>query len=150
MNRYSASLERIVFIRICEDREIELENTLLALLRMWQSRPGNSLYSPLNGLFKQRRVQYNGLLFAQLECEELEFGNDVLVWILQNLNYPFSPYNFHEIGVEFLVSIYVKFFGKTIHLAAKNVVIKEKPEVRKAGGDYYTPQYIIKYIVENT
>ena len=28
--------------------------------------------------------------------------------------------------------------------------IEEKPEVRKAGGVYYTPQYIVEYIVKNT
>ncbi len=143
-------LDRIVFIRVCEDREIEVENTLLAILRIWKERQGLSLYSLLNDLFKQRRALYNGLLFSPHPCEELEIGNEVLIKILENLNYPFSPYHFNEIGVEILGSIYEKFLGKTIHLAPKNVVIKEKPEVRKAGGVYYTPQYIVKYIVDNT
>ncbi|MGA3286668.1 MAG: N-6 DNA methylase [Bacteroidota bacterium] len=143
-------LDRIVFIRVCEDREIEVENTLLAILRMWKERRGLSLYSLLNDLFKQRRALYNGLLFSQHQCEELEVGDEVLIKILENLNYPFSPYHFNEIGVEILGSIYEKFLGKTIHLAPKNVIIKEKPEVRKAGGVYYTPQYIVKYIVDNT
>ena len=143
-------LDRIVFFRVCEDREIEVENTLLAVLQMWKSRPGISLYSLLNELFKQRRTLYNGLLFSPHECEELEVGDDVLLKILQNLNYPFSPYHFNEIGVEILGSIYEKFLGKTIHLAKKNVIVSEKPEVRKAGGVYYTPQYIVHYIVDNT
>jgi type I restriction-modification system DNA methylase subunit len=52
--------------------------------------------------------------------------------------------------VEILGSIYEKFLGKTIHLTAKTTRIEEKPEVRKAGGVYYTPQYIVKYIVANT
>jgi len=143
-------LDRIVFFRVCEDREIEVENTLLAVLQMWKSRPGISLYSLLNDLFKLRRTLYNGLLFSPHECEELEVGDDVLLKILQNLNYPFSPYHFNEIGVEILGSIYEKFLGKTIHLAKKNVIVSEKPEVRKAGGVYYTPQYIVNYIVDNT
>jgi type I restriction-modification system DNA methylase subunit len=143
-------LDRIVFIRVCEDREIEVENTLLAILRMWKERRGLSLYSLLNDLFKQRRALYNGLLFSSHPCEELEVGNEVLIKILENLNYPFSPYHFNEIGVEILGSIYEKFLGKTIHLTAKTTRIEEKPEVRKAGGVYYTPQYIVKYIVDNT
>jgi type I restriction-modification system DNA methylase subunit len=143
-------LDRIVFFRVCEDREIEVENTLLAILRLWQGRPGVSLYSLLNDLFKQRRPLYNGLLFAPHECEELEVGDDVLLKILEGLNYPFSPYYFNEIGVEILGSIYEKFLGKTIHLTPKTVRVEEKPEVRKAGGVYYTPQYIVNYIVDNT
>ena len=143
-------LDRIVFFRVCEDREIEVENTLLAILQMWKSRPGMSLYSLLTDLFKQRRALYNGLLFSPHECEDLEVGDDVLIKILQNLNYPFSPYHFNEIGVEIFGSIYEKFLGKTIHLTPKTTRIEEKPEVRKAGGVYYTPQYIVNYIVDNT
>lgn len=41
--------------------------------------------------------------------------------------------------------------GKQIKLTAGHkAIIDEKPEVRKAGGVYYTPQYIVEYIVENT
>jgi type I restriction-modification system DNA methylase subunit len=143
-------LDRIVFFRVCEDREIEVENTLLAIVRMWKERPGLSLYSLLNELFKKRRELYNGLLFSPHECEQLEIGDKVILKILENLNYPFSPYHFNEIGVEILGSIYEKFLGKTIHLTAKTVRVDEKPEVRKAGGVYYTPQYIVDYIVANT
>jgi type I restriction-modification system DNA methylase subunit len=144
-------LDRIIFIRVCEDREIEVENTLLAILRMWKERRGLSLYSLLNDLFKQRRALYNGLLFSPHQCEELEVGDEVLIKILENLNYPFSPYHFNEIGVEILGSIYEKFLGKTLHLLTNYTVrANPKPEVRKAGGVYYTPQYIVKYIVDNT
>ena len=32
----------------------------------------------------------------------------------------------------------------------REIWIKEKPEVRKAGGVYYTPEYIVDYIVKQT
>jgi hypothetical protein len=42
-------------------------------------------------------------------------------------------------------------FGKVIRLTpARQVKVEEKPEVRKAGGVYYTPKYIVDYIVANT
>lgn len=40
--------------------------------------------------------------------------------------------------------------GKVIRLAGKRAVVEEKPEVRKAGGVYYTPTYIVDYIVRQT
>jgi type I restriction-modification system DNA methylase subunit len=40
--------------------------------------------------------------------------------------------------------------GKVIHLTAHRAEVQDKPEVRKAGGVYYTPTYIVAYIVENT
>jgi len=125
-------LDRIVFIRVCEDREIEVENTLLAILRMWKERPGLSLYSLLNELFKQRRALYNGLLFSPHQCEELEIGNEVLIKILEN-----RIIRSRRITSMRSVSRYSAVFtrsssARTIHLAPKNVVIKEKPESTKS------------------
>jgi type I restriction-modification system DNA methylase subunit len=108
------------------------------------------LYEKLNELIKQRRSLYNGLLFAEHECEQLEVSNKMLEKIFKNINYPLSPYHFDEIGVEILGSIYERFLGKTIRLTQKQVRVDDKPEVCKAGGVYYTPQYIVDYIVENT
>jgi hypothetical protein len=34
--------------------------------------------------------------------------------------------------------------------AGHQAKVEEKPEVRKAGGVYYTPTYIVDYIVKNT
>ena len=47
-------------------------------------------------------------------------------------------------------SIYERFLGKVVHATDKRVKVEEKPEVRKAGGVYYTPKYIVDYIVDNT
>ncbi|MBK6878473.1 MAG: N-6 DNA methylase [Ignavibacteria bacterium] len=53
--------------------------------------------------------------------------------------------------VEILGSAYEQFLGKVIRIdKSHKAKIEEKPEVRKAGGVYYTPQYIVDYIVKNT
>ncbi|MDR1290928.1 MAG: N-6 DNA methylase, partial [Planctomycetaceae bacterium] len=53
--------------------------------------------------------------------------------------------------VEILGNIYEKFLGNVIRLTAGHrVKVEAKPEVRKAGGVFYTPQYIVDYIVQNT
>jgi type I restriction-modification system DNA methylase subunit len=143
-------LDRIVFLRVCQDRNIDPDEELLALIRLWDSHTGLSLYEMFNQLIEKKRPLYNGLLFAEHECEQLEVGNKILEKIFKSINYPLSPYNFSEIGVEILGSIYERFLGKTIRLTQKQIRVEEKPEVRKAGGVYYTPQYIVNYIVENT
>lgn len=143
-------LDRIVFLRVVQDRNIDPDEELLALTRLWDSHPGLSLYEMFNKLIEKKRPLYNGLLFSPHECEQLEVGNKILEKIFKNINYPLSPYNFDEIGVEILGSIYERFLGKTIRLTQKQVRVEDKPEVRKAGGVYYTPQYIVNYIVENT
>ena len=62
-----------------------------------------------------------------------------------------SPYEFSVISVEIIGNAYEQFLGKTITIGKNHSAkIELKPEVRKAGGVYYTPEYIVDYIVENT
>ncbi|RPI16513.1 MAG: hypothetical protein EHM58_11745 [Ignavibacteriae bacterium] len=77
--------------------------------------------------------------------DDKDFGS-----ICEELTELNSPYDFNSIPIHILGSIYERFLGKVVHTTAKRVTIEEKPEVRKAGGVYYTPQYIVKYIVDNT
>ncbi|MDY6895415.1 MAG: TaqI-like C-terminal specificity domain-containing protein, partial [Thermotogota bacterium] len=80
----------------------------------------------------------------------LVIDDKVLKEIIKDLYYP-SPYIFKEIPVEILGQVYEQFLGKVIRLTAGHrAKVEEKPEVRKAGGVYYTPKYIVDYIVENT
>ena len=81
----------------------------------------------------------------------LVIENKILKKIINELYYPESPYEFSVLSVEILGSAYEQFLGKTILIdKSHRAKIEEKPEVRKAGGVYYTPQYIVDYIVKNT
>jgi type I restriction-modification system DNA methylase subunit len=77
----------------------------------------------------------DGVAFADL-CESLAHIN--------------SPYDFNAIPIHILGSIYERFLGKVIVATDKRVTVEEKAEVRKAGGVFYTPEYIVRYIVEKT
>ena len=71
--------------------------------------------------------------------------------IISGLYYPESPYEFSVLGADILGQVYEQFLGRVIRLTpAHRAVVEEKPEVKKAGGVYYTPTYIVDYIVENT
>src|SRR5207247_7096497 len=71
--------------------------------------------------------------------------------ILRGLYYPDSPYEFSVLPAEILGQVYEQFLGKVIRLTAGHQArIEDKPEVKKAGGVYYTPAYIVDYIVKLT
>ena len=71
--------------------------------------------------------------------------------ILGNLYYPDSPYEFSVLPADILGQVYERFLGKVIRLtSAHRAVVEEKPEVKKAGGVFYTPTFIVDYIVKNT
>ncbi len=71
--------------------------------------------------------------------------------ILAGLYYPDCPYEFSVLPAEMLGQVYEQFLGKVIRLTAgHHAKVEEKPEVKKAGGVYYTPTYIVDYIVKQT
>lgn len=141
-------IDRLIFLRIAEDRGIETYETLKSATK------GSKIYTEILKIFKRAEQKYNSSLFNFEEDKlstEIEISNKALEKILNNLYYPKSPYEFSVIGVEILGSIYEQFLGKVVRLTQSgNAIIEEKPEVKKAGGVYYTPQYIVDYIVENT
>ena len=77
-------------------------------------------------------------------------GDDWLAGFVADLSDDESPYLFNYIPVEILGTIYERFLGKIVRPQGRGVTIEEKPEVRKAGGVYYTPRYIVEYIVAQT
>ena len=141
-------IDRIIFLRIAEDRGIERYETLKEIIKYQNS------YPYLVKLFYKAREKYNSNLFdfnADIITPKLKISDKILDRIINTLYFPKSPYEFSVIGVEILGSVYEQFLGKVIRLTkGHNAIIEEKPEVKKAGGVYYTPKYIVDYIVKNT
>jgi len=142
-------IDRIIFLRIAEDRNVEPYGSLKETL----STTGE-IYKDLFKLFKTADEKYNSGIFDFKKdriSESLKLDNKVIKTIISELYYPESPYEFSVLSVEILGSAYEQFLGKQIRISdAHRVTIEDKPEVRKAGGVYYTPQYIVEYIVNNT
>jgi len=143
------AIDRIIFLRIAEDRGVEPYGQLSAAMK-----EGGNLYQNLFGLFQEADRKYNSGLFdfkKDRVSEKLIIDNKVVRSIVEELYYPKSPYEFSVLSVEILGSAYEQFLGKRIRMdSGHRARIEEKPEVRKAGGVYYTPQYIVDYIVQHT
>ena len=149
-------LDRVIFLRIAEDRGIEPYGQLLALTA------GPKIYPRLAEIFERADFRYNSGLFhfatekgRDESPDKLTLGltldDATLKEIIGALYWPKSPYAFAVIPADILGHVYEQFLGKVIHLTSDHrAVVEEKPEVRKAGGVYYTPTYIVRYIVEQT
>ncbi len=141
-------LDRIIFLRICEDRGIEHYGQLQT------KAESGDVYMHLLNHFRLAESKYNSGIFdfdSDGITPALTIDDKVLKTIIQDLYYPKSPYEFSVLGVEILGNVYEQFLGKVIRLTAGHQAkVETKPEVKKAGGVYYTPQYIVEYIVKNT
>jgi type I restriction-modification system DNA methylase subunit/predicted type IV restriction endonuclease len=154
-NAVQRTIDRIIFLRMCEDRGIEPYGQLQRLL------DNEYIYSGLLKLYARADGKYNsGLFYFEHEkgrgepdtlTPTLNIDNEVLKKIIASLYYPDCPYEFRVLPAEILGNVYEQFLGKVIRLTKEHhAKVEEKPEVKKAGGVYYTPKYIVDYIVKNT
>ena len=142
------TIDRIIFLRMCEDRGIEQYGQIQNLLN------GTNTYRRLREIFYHADDKYNSGLFdfrTDQLTPEIKVDDKPLKDIFKTLYYPESPYEFSVLGADILGHVYEQFLGKVIRLTeGHRAKVEEKPEVRKAGGVYYTPTYIVEYIVKNT
>lgn len=148
------TIDRIIFLRICEDRGIEPPERLLRVCR------SKGAYQQLSKLFKDADDRYNSGLFHFNPKEvhatavdtvtlKLVVDDEPLHRILRSLYLP-NPYEFSVIPADILGQVYERFLGKVIQVDGKTAVIEDKPEVKKAGGVFYTPSYIVEFIAKET
>jgi type I restriction-modification system DNA methylase subunit len=150
------TIDRLIFLRICEDRGIEDYGKLQAHLN------GERIYERFCAVFREADDRYNSGLFHFREEKDrgeapdtvtlaLLIDDKILREIVSGLYYPESPYEFSVLPADILGQVYEQFLGKVIRLTAGHQAkVEDKPEVRKAGGVFYTPTYIVDYIVKNT
>ncbi len=141
------TLDRLVFIRFLEDKLIEPQN----LVARFGERGG--AWGDFIAASRRLDGIYNGIVFKKndiLDTPTFKVDDDQFSGICKKLSHVNSAYDFNTIPIHILGSIYERFLGKVIVATDKRARVEEKPEVRKAGGVYYTPEYIVRYIVENT
>lgn len=138
-------LSRIVFLRICEDRDIERYENLKNL-------PAAHTFDALLAELRRADAFYNSGLFRLLDDDRLGIciSDAVLHSVISELYYPQSPYTFAVVETEVLGEIYEQFLGEEITIADGTVTIVRKPEVRESGGVVPTPRYIVDAIVART
>lgn len=140
-------LNRIVFLRICEDRDLERYESLRAVA------DSNGSYEELKALFRRAEGRYNSGLFTLIDDSSmnLDVGTDALFSVLLDLYHPRSPYTFSVVEPTVLGAIYERFLSHRLELdARRSVRVVEKAEPREAGGVFVTPRFIVDEIVRRT
>lgn len=145
-------IDRLIFIRTSEDRGLE-EKVLLTLLReVEKSNALRNLYTKLTQLFRRFDDDYNSKLFAEHYCETWNIDNKSLVEVIKGL-YETSDgyrYDFSAISGDVLGGIYEQYLGYVQEKSKRHPVEAAKKAKRKSQGIFYTPEYIVDFIVKNT
>ena len=99
-------LDRLIFIRLLEDRKIIDSKTLKEIVDNWKDGRHRDIQAQLNSLFKELNNDFNGEIFKEHPCEKISYDSKIVAEIIDELYYPKSPYDFAVIGVELLGTIY--------------------------------------------
>ena len=145
-------LDRLIFIRNCEDRELEAK-TLISGYREWESRGRGQLIKSLRNIFIDFDKKYNSKIFANHLCDSLDIDNEILHEIIEGLYYTKDKsvsYDFSAIEADVLGTIYEQYLGNILKKSEKRAKLTENHAHRKEQGIYYTPTYIVDFIVKNT
>lgn len=146
-------LDRFIFLKVLQDRELEDDkiSQLYSRFKSLKESAEDQVYNVCKDVFAQLDSTYNGSVFAQRsELDAVTVSNRILVHILRDFLPDHSRYNFKVIPVEILGTIYEQFLGKVVITTDKRARIEYKPEMRKKGGVYYTPPYVVDYIVQHS
>lgn len=143
-------IDRLLFLRICEDRDISVGTTLRELKEAPRDQSGEGIYEFLKRHFKKLRKTFNGVLFDTHLADAVSLGDSVLTEIIEELTDDDSAYLFSVLPVEVLGSVYERFLAHTLVVKSAHLKLEKKPEVKRAGGIYYTPEVAVGTIVQDT
>jgi REP element-mobilizing transposase RayT len=139
-------LDRLLLLRILEDRGYGERGGWLHQIAE-AADPGRHL----SDLVSRLQPTYDSRFFESHPVDELRLEPEKVRAVVKELADPDSVYDFSAMPVEIIGKAYEKFLGSQMRITPKRwVKIEPKPEVRKAGGVYYTPRYIVDYIALNT
>ncbi len=139
-------LDRLVFMRVIEDRGIVAYGTLREALERVGGE-GGEFYSALCATFRDYDKKYNGYLFKPHFSESLTLDGQVLADFTRTIYPPEGAWDFAAIGDDILGTVYERFLGNTIVVRRGQALVEEKMEVRHAGGVYYTPRFVVDSII---
>lgn len=144
-------LNRLIFIRTAEDREVE-DNRLRSLVRVLRDKKQiNNLDRELATVFRQFDGTYNSELFARHFSEELQIPPSDLEAVIEGLyEKNFTRYNFNALDADVLGTAYEQYLGHVVAEGVDETHVEEKRTKRKSQGIYYTPTFVTKYIVQQT
>jgi type I restriction-modification system DNA methylase subunit len=142
-------LDRLVVMRVAEDRSIIPRDSLLNMMESWNDTTINkdvrTLVRDLKNAFRDFDSVYNSELFAEHECEDYEITNDVLEIIIEEL----YEYQFNLIDADVLGTIYEDYLGHAIEDKEDDSELElvAQADHRRDEGIYYTPIPVVEHII---
>lgn len=140
-------LDRLVIVRFAEDHYVIPPGTLQRFYELRKENPyTNELRHYLRDFFRFFDQEHNSALFAPSEADEAQFSDEVLLPLINKL----YQARFRAMPADIIGNTYEQYLGKTLVADNGTIRIADNLETRKKQGSYYTPQHIVRYIVDHS
>ncbi len=140
-------LDRLVVVRYAEDHLIAPAGTLWQMLELTRTNPYVFRFGEqLRHLYRGFDRDHNSALFALGDADKADFSDDVLDGLVSKL----YEARFRAMTPDIMGNTYEQYLGKALAFDAGEINTRDNLETRKKQGSYYTPQVIVRYIVDHS
>jgi len=159
-------LNRLIFIRTAEDRDVESPRLLALIREMKDKGQIKDLSKGLSALFREMDGVYNSELFAPHSSEGFYVTPSVIEEVITGLyERNFVHYNFNAMDADVLGTVYEQYLGAVVTdqpqetkatakqgklIPEEGMTAEARRKKRKSQGIYYTPSFVTKFIVQQT
>ncbi len=139
-------LDRLVVVRFAEDHSVIPAGTLQQIYDLAKNNPYTfPLYQSFQQLYRRFDEFHNSALFAPHPADRAVLSDPVLGGLVSKL----YEARYRALSADIMGNTYEQYLGKTLVRVGGSVVTADNLETRKKQGSYYTPQVIVRYIVDN-
>jgi type I restriction-modification system DNA methylase subunit len=146
-------LDRLIFIRNCEDRGLEEK-------KLWEARIEIKVWKKLKEVFAYYDKNYDSKIFTYDPtdarnvhlCDTLDIDDSIMREIIESLYRTKDKsisYDFSIIDADVLGTVYEQYLSHILKKTEKRATLTENHAHKKEQGIYYTPTHIVDYIVRN-
>ena len=140
-------LDRLVVVRFAEDHLVITPGTLRQYYDLCLSNPYTfTMDEFLDKFFRRFDTEHNSALFAKGMVDEASFSDDALMPLIGKL----YEARYRSMPADIIGNTYEQYLGKTLALDNGSVTTRDNLETRKKQGSYYTPQVIVRHLVDTT
>ena len=141
-------LDRLIIVKYAEDKFVIDPEQLEEANRYWKRTSYGSLFVVLNDFFRGFWGSHDSKIFEPDHiCEKVRVNDKILSNIIDGI----CGMNFRKFTSDILGNTYESYLGHELYFnESEELNIRPSQQLKKSEGIYYTPSYVVNYIVKNT
>lgn len=148
-------LNRVIFCRMLEDNSVDSEFRLKNIIEKWETKDKRVQFYKeyLIDFWRAMKKRYDSTIFDEHRIDGCSLKNEDLIPILKSFYINEDTglkYRFEAIGTDILGHAYENYLSYKVKQTEKRTGVDRGEFTRKQGGIYYTPEFLVDYLISST